>query len=370
MKNICFKFLSVIFIPILFFGSSAFAECYSNEYQAIKKTIKFSDFIKKVKLADSHSVSMSLTDEDDGVIIDISDFSVKKFDQWNITADRYVIRGLKGNDVICVIGKIKDPKLNFVIKGDDGNDFLEIEKDVKNDHKIELRGDAGADELYGSNSGDILKGYDGNDTITGNKGDDDIYGGSGNDLISQGKSISDLSNTFLGWSIRDQWVKYHIISNWQPMILASPSMLILGGDIPTVTTTGMAPIYDVKEKGVQLFQYECTNSDGEKVGCPYYQSGSDNGGAGLIQGDDGDDVIVGAGAPGDNNILSGGKGRDLIFAMNGYDYIYGDSNNEVDKEKDTLVWGDKEMQGGGDKDICYYHGSSPGYYENGEKCKD
>src|SRR5205085_4800108 len=49
--------------------------------------------------------------------------------------------------------------------------------------RIEVRGGADRDMIYGSDYADLLLGQDGSDIIVGRKGDDLIVGGNGNDIV-------------------------------------------------------------------------------------------------------------------------------------------------------------------------------------------
>lgn len=329
MNKVIFRSLLAASMTAMCWSTTTTAEALSllelrSCYPAAK--VDFEVF-KKHAVIKNDSMTLTLSSNADTVLIDITDFAVQYVN--NKTIKRFGIKGGDGDDNICLRGILGDPNVKIIVNGDSGSDYVSshswwnaaadnvIPAKAYKKRQIELKGGDGKDILQGHDSDEILRGGDGDDYIVGYEGYDDIFGDAGNDVLLQ--SFSNHVST-----VQTYWLKNHNIVNW--VATDSEGNAIWGNYI-----------------GPEFFQ----------KGGPFHEG--DIGGGGKIEGGPGDDYIEGAGTTNGKNVLIGGEGRDLIIGMNGDNYIYGDEiDSTKDKGKDTLLWGDKEMIGGGDLDTCYY----------------
>jgi Ca2+-binding RTX toxin-like protein len=118
-------------------------------------------------------------------------------DYLGADANRLNIHGGDGNDFISVDPQVKN---NFHLYGDGGNDRIEGGKgnDViyggagrdyidGREGDDTIFGEAGNDYLYGGRGNDVIEGGDGNDYLEGGKGNDVLHGNAGNDVVSGGR---------------------------------------------------------------------------------------------------------------------------------------------------------------------------------------
>ena len=77
--------------------------------------------------------------------------------------------------------EIIDAGTYYIVKGTKGNDWVDC---TDADKRVEIRGGAGDDVLWGSLYGDTILGSSGDDSLYGNSGDDSIEGGKGDDYMS------------------------------------------------------------------------------------------------------------------------------------------------------------------------------------------
>jgi Ca2+-binding RTX toxin-like protein len=84
-------------------------------------------------------------------------------------------------DACTGASEIIDAGTYYIVKGTKGDDWIDC---TNADKRVEIRGGAGNDYLFGSLYEDILKGDHGNDWLYGNSGDDWLLGGQGNDYMS------------------------------------------------------------------------------------------------------------------------------------------------------------------------------------------
>ena len=108
-----------------------------------------------------------------------------------------VLIGNLGFDYVAYEGASAGVTVDLVVWNNNsgevaGDSLIEVEGIIGSGFNDSLRGDAGANFLYGLNGADfifgrggddVLIGGDGDDILFGNQGDDAIYGGAGNDLI-------------------------------------------------------------------------------------------------------------------------------------------------------------------------------------------
>jgi Ca2+-binding RTX toxin-like protein len=131
-------------------------------------------------------------------------------------ADRVIIYGSAGNDVIRIDSSVTQPVEVF---GGDGNDQIYGGKS-----DATLHGDAGNDHVVGGMGRNVLDGGAGNDvlevpstdkyaaTLLGGAGNDVLRGGAGNDLLEGGDGNDDLDgrggvNVLHGGSGKDHYTK-------------------------------------------------------------------------------------------------------------------------------------------------------------------
>ena len=113
------------------------------------------------------------------------------------------IRAGAGDDVIRVASNVK---VNIVVDGGDGNDFIRtgagddrIDGGAGNDTisagagRNDVFGNSGNDRIYGGSGTDVLHGGDGDDQIRGGAGNDFIDGGAGNDSLHGGSGDNILA---------------------------------------------------------------------------------------------------------------------------------------------------------------------------------
>jgi Ca2+-binding RTX toxin-like protein len=112
--------------------------------------------------------------EDDGGIVKVTVNGATHF-YSGITGIRVLALG--GNDVVRLAGLTA----STLVLGGSGNDKLDG-SDVVVAH-LELRGDAGNDDVRGGAAADYLLGGDGNDVLRGGAGGDWILGGAGKDVL-------------------------------------------------------------------------------------------------------------------------------------------------------------------------------------------
>ncbi len=194
-------------------------------------------------------------------------------------------------------GKDKD---NLVIKAGEGNDTINVDKDVT--VKLTIEGEKGNDEINvakDSKTGQDIDGGEGDDKITGGSGDDTIKGGAGNDTIEAG----DGKDTVDGGDGRD----YINGSKGNDKLTGGAGDdVIYGGDGDDTIKGGDGDDYLEGSKGNDTIE-------GEK-------------GKDMISGGIGDDT------------LKGGEGDDVLYAGQGKDTVSGEAGtNKIFAQKDDTI---------------------------------
>jgi VCBS repeat-containing protein len=196
----------------------------------------------------------------------------------------------------------------IVVFGNGGNDTITVSSNFP--LPVSFFGGAGNDYLAGGPQADLLDGGDGNDRILGGNGDDVLLGGSGSDRFSGGTGNDYAS----------------------------------GDDM--VDEVDGEPIYF------------------ESLDLEIYLRAADSPGKDTVNGDAGDDTLLGGDADdrlnggtgndlllgGDgNDTLDGGNGLDLLLGGLGADKLYGRNG------RDVLIGGDEydQLYGGGDSDLIF-----------------
>ncbi len=147
---------------------------------------------------------------DDRVLINTNgagapEISAKNFEKITINAD-------DGDDVITVAGDFVSAGVSpntIIVNLGGGNDTFNA---TGSNVSLDVRGDAGNDDIKGGDLADILQGGADNDTFRDGKGDDVIYGGTtaGDDLsptideaVYSGTAIVSWNSTLGAWQVED-----------------------------------------------------------------------------------------------------------------------------------------------------------------------
>ena len=188
-----------------------------------------------------------------------------------------------------------------VFFGGEGNDFFYGRQGpdqafgwLGNDRLIGAQGD---DVLVGQGGNDYINGGDGNDEIIGGEGNDRLVGLAGDDTISGG-----IGRDFLaGGSGEDQ------------LMGEEGNDVLRGGDDADILWGGTGSDLLLADDGND------TSHGGQGVDYIFDLAGEEN----LIFGDDGNDLLKGGDG---NDEIHGGNGNDRIFGDEGDDSLYGDAN--------------------------------------------
>ena len=300
--------------------------------------------------------------------------TVMGHDEYNGLAD--MVNGDGGEDTL--MGGDGDDTLrggddDDDLQGEDGND--ELYGDGDND---KLSGGSGNDTLMGSSGDDTLMGGDDDDKLDGGSGDDTLMGGDGDDTLEGGSGAdkleggggSDELNADAADVAKDLLARLATQATDGSFDLtpfdASMVGTLNGGEgtdddegatdtlsfadstvgISVVTTADNASTTDVDETVRAQYQ---VHSSFEKV------IGSDNadmltlGGAGTLEGRDGDDILHAAADTTDTPAvtfaanLMGGDGDDTLMGAGGNDTLDGGDGMDMltgGGGSDTFMWGD------------------------------
>jgi Ca2+-binding RTX toxin-like protein len=197
-----------------------------------------------------------------------------------------------------------------------------------------INGTPGNDSLVGGDGNDTISGFGGNDTLDGGAGIDNLNGGLGNDtyIVSEEDDVvSDsggidtvITGVDFGVENSQFWGLGEGFENLT--MTGSNSVSGFGNDLPNVMRS-------------EAFQVEFAGRGGNDT---IFGGGVGDGGpTDLLDGDDGDDEIHGAGGP---DIVRGFWGNDLLFGDDGNDFIQGFQGNDT-------------MFGGAGNDVFYMYAS-------------
>ncbi|TNC70946.1 beta strand repeat-containing protein [Rubellimicrobium roseum] len=204
------------------------------------------------------------------------------------------IAGGEGNDVLLGRGN------RDTIDGGVGNDI--IHGDFATGTVIDV---AGNDVLDGGDGADQIYGEDGTDELNGGADDgaaDSLYGGAGDDTIWL--SSAGGSDVVRGGD------GYDVIKTTGTVFLASnlSSMLVSGvEEVSTITTKTLQG-----------------SSGDDTLGVDYKLTGF-----GVVDGGDGNDLIVSSSSSSKAETFSGGTGNDEIRGFNGSDDLIGNAGNDI-----------------------------------------
>ena len=182
-----------------------------------------------------------------------------------------------------------------------------------------LNGGEGNDMLYGGKGDDILNGGGGDDTLDGGPGADMLDGGPGSDTASYQHSAARV------------------------LVRLHEPYTTLYGDAEGDTLTGIEHV----------------------TGSPYNDILAGDGEDNILKGEDGNDVLYGGPAGGDDRMY-GGNGDDRIFGGRGNDILTGGAGNDIlrgGSGEDTLIADGNEMDvlhGGSENDVFQFFPSNIG----------
>ena len=191
-----------------------------------------------------------------------------------------------------------------------------------------LPGTTGADTINGRDGNDILQGFGGDDTLNGNDGNDKLYGGAGADMLNGGPGDDHA---------------YYTSSSVGVLVRLHNARAVKYGEAEGDTLTGIEHLVGSNHNDILA-------GDGE-----------DN----YLDGGDGDDVLYGGPAGGDDEMY-GGNGDDRIFGGKGNDILTGGEGNDVLKGgpgEDTFIVDGDDMDvlyGGTEKDTFQFFPSNLG----------
>ncbi|MCY4363582.1 MAG: calcium-binding protein [Gammaproteobacteria bacterium] len=231
--------------------------------------------------------------------------------------------------VVSVTFDLPDAATFTVTSGDDTVDGLDSDDVINalagNDT---VNGNAGADTLNGDEGNDILNGGAGADIINGGPGDDTLDGGPGADMLDGGPGSDTASYQNSAVAV---------------LVRLHNAAAVKFGDAEGDTLTGIEHL----------------------IGSPYNDVLAGDGEDNIMKGEDGDDVLYGGPAGGDD-MMYGGNGDDRIFGGRGNDILTGGEGNDRLRGgpgEDTLIADGDHMDvlhGGPDDDIFRFFPSDIG----------
>uniref|UniRef100_UPI0030F3734D beta strand repeat-containing protein n=1 Tax=Erythrobacter alti TaxID=1896145 RepID=UPI0030F3734D len=231
--------------------------------------------------------------------------------------------GDAGNDIITVTANVGSNSSN-TIDGGTGDDTITGGATLGNGSTAEiLIGGEGSDTIFGRNGRDLITGgtvafwhFDTDvDTIDGGAGNDSIYASIGDNI--------DGGDEEAGTNGDNLYISY----------LGAASGLIL--DFSLLAGGGTAVVQGGTITDIEFITVRGTDFDDEITVF----------GNGAIEGNDGDDLLVGGVG---NNDLKGGAGADIMQGMDGNDRLFSGDENGSGSSVDTLEGGagDDYLSGG------------------------
>ena len=254
-------------------------------------------------------------DNDNEIPIDLEYESATRI---NATADLSDL-GI-GEDMVSVTFDLPDAASFTVTSGDDTVDGL------TSDDVIDALG--GNDTVNGNDGADTLNGGEGNDILNGGEGDDILNGGPGADMLDGGPGSDTASYQNSAVAV---------------LVRLHNAAAVKFGDAEGDTLTGIEHL----------------------IGSRYNDTLAGDGEDNLLDGGDGDDVLYGGPAGGDD-MMYGGNGDDRIFGGKGNDILTGGEGNDVLKGgpgEDTFVVDGDDMDvlyGGTEQDTFQFFPSNVG----------
>lgn len=215
-----------------------------------------------------------------------------------------------------------------------------------------IKGDWGANQLFGMGGNDTLFGRNGHDTIFGGEGNDFVIAGGGNDVVEGGNGGDKLhgnggNDTLYGQGGNDfLWggADIDIIDGGagvdRALYTTSTAVTI---DLSTGIHLGDAE----GDIFINIERYFGSNDDDTLIGDGGINWLYGAGGADDIEGGGGADRLYGGSG---NDDIFGGQGNDIIYGGSGFDDLYGEGGNDI------FYGGDKNNNyvGGDGIDIVNY----------------
>ncbi len=205
---------------------------------------------------------------------------------------------------------------------------------------------SGDDTVDGLTSADVIDALGGNDTVNGNDGDDILSGGDGDDILNGGAGDDTLDGgpgaDMLDGGAGSDTASYQN-SSAAVLVRLHNAAAVKFGDAEGDTLTGIEHL----------------------IGSRYNDTLAGDGEDNILKGEDGDDVLFGGPAGGDD-MMYGGNGDDRIFGGRGNDILSGGAGNDVLKGgpgEDTLIADGDDMDvffGGTEKDTFEFFPSDLG----------
>ena len=153
-----------------------------------------------------------------------------------------------------------------------------------------VMGNTAANSLEGRNGNDVIHGLEGDDALNGNDGNDKLYGGAGADMLNGGPG--------------DDYA-YYTNSGVGVLVRLHNARAVKYGEAEGDTLTGIEHL----------------------VGSEYNDILAGDGEDNILEGRNGDDVLYGGPAGGDDEMY-GGNGDDRIFGGKGNDILTGGEGND------------------------------------------
>ena len=225
-----------------------------------------------------------------------------------------LIRGLEGNDTICLVQNSTGVTGSTTVAGDDGDDVIFNMPDAIF-RVVTIVGGAGNDTIHGSNGGDLIEAGPGDDTIFGYQGQNIIYGQEGNDVIRGGRDLDivaggDGDDTIYGGQYTD--ILYGGLGKDTIFGGAGDDLVVSNDDFI----------------GSHEYDFEFRPDAGPEPGRfnATTPSFSQDTAGGRMFGGIGNDIIIGSNRW---DRMQGGAGDDLLLGMEGRDWMRGGTGNDI-----------------------------------------
>jgi Ca2+-binding RTX toxin-like protein len=176
-------------------------------------------------------------------------------------------------------------------------------------------GGDGNDTLSSGDGSNLLQGNQGNDVLTGGAGKDTIYGGANNDQISLGASAHGGFDNFAQGNKGDDTIIGSATDN--DTILGGQGDDLIGATSFSFVTSPSVVFTITGQTGGGSDYLDGNLGNDTVVG---------GGTGGLMLGEDGNDVLYDAGT---HNSLDGGAGNDSILATSGGDTLSGGDGDDI-----------------------------------------
>lgn len=278
------------------------------------------------------------------------------------------INGQNGNDTIAArLDFFDNDKVldEVTISGGDDSDDIDMSgvSKVALPSRQVIKGNAGADRLFGRDGEDDISGDDADDLVVGNGGDDLLDGGDDSDIIlgdgldlsiAQWETFGLIARSLLAGSPNTIALQLPVQGTGVDTIQGGPGDdFIIGGDAkdiidsgdgraiifgdeitqaPQISTNGFWTNPKVAPEINSLASFLTGEGDDEITGSSVHGH--------IIVGGAGDDTFAGGNAPDDWDYLFGNGGTDTIDGKDGHNIIVGGTSTTAEAEpKETLTGG-------------------------------